>query len=283
MSGLSPVSFRRSSSASGPSSPSLSPAPSSSGYFCIKFPLISSVWHDLSFSFGSSCFFLFPFLLSFFFLFLFPFLFFPLSLPIYLHTFSVSIEIASGWLKCKETWKVCFRLRQSSVFSAQGKLDLISMINLVSDMCLRWSFDNVNWCWSAQVSFTLLYVALHCFKCDSDRFCIPWKLHLHHHCLSVWPCLALLRHMLRQDLMFWHVLIHQSGFVVSCCVLSFVQTDMLCHVSFTCRLCGVHIRLGALQHRLRRLQKSFHLKPRPLCQDLTATRARHTKTATYGD
>ena len=70
-----------------------------------------------------------------------------------------------------------------------------------------------------------------------------------------------------------------------CRVLSFVQTDMsdmsCLGVSFTCRSCVVD-KLGALQHRLRRdLQKSFHLKPRPLCQDLSLREQdipRHTET-----
>lgn len=172
-----------------------------------------------------------------------PFLFFPSrSLPIYL-------QIFSGF-RTEEIWKVCFRLRlqrQNSGFS-QGKPDMISMMDLIS--CRP--FHTVN-CWSAQ---GIIYIALHCFTLFQMRFCNR-KLHLHHHCLSVWPCLALLRHTSRQDLMFWHVLIcfdptwnrlstawiHQSGFVVSCRL--YKPTCPTCRV-LVCRSRVVRVSLISL-------------------------------------
>ena len=113
-------------------------------------------------------------------------------------------------------------------------------------------FHTVN-CWSAQ---GIIYIALHCFTLFQMRFCNR-KLHLHHHCLSVWPCLALLRHTSRQDLMFWHVLIcfdptwnrlstawiHQSGFVVSCRL--YKPTCPTCRV-LVCRSRVVRVSLISL-------------------------------------
>lgn len=168
-----------------------------------------------------------------------PFLFFPSrSLPIYLRIFS--------GFRTEEIWKVCFRL------TAKTKQCVLTRKT-------RHDFNDGSHILSALPHCELLIGTgyhLHCFTLFQMRFCNR-KLHLHHHCLSVWPCLALLRHTSRQDLMFWHVLIcfdptwnrlstawiHQSAFVVSCRL--YKPTCPTCRV-LVCRSRVVRVSLISL-------------------------------------